>query len=68
MGDEFYSFQIDELSVYLKKAFGLRVAQGATVAVNNQSIQPSSSPDPTEHFLFGLTKVKDERRQKLYET
>lgn len=33
-GDEFYSFQIDELRVYLKKAFGLRLAEGATIAVN----------------------------------
>jgi hypothetical protein len=53
------TLQIDELTVYLKKAFGLRLAQGATIIINNQSIEPRPNLEPKEKFLFKLTKVKD---------
>ncbi|MDQ3808426.1 MAG: ATP-binding protein, partial [Thermoproteota archaeon] len=48
-----------ELIEYLKKAFGLRLAQGAKVILNNQSIKPRLNLDPKEQFLFELKKVKD---------
>jgi hypothetical protein len=51
--------QIEELSVYLKRSFGLRLAQGAKIIINKQSIKPPSSLDPKEEFLFNLTKIKD---------
>jgi Histidine kinase-, DNA gyrase B-, and HSP90-like ATPase len=51
--------QIDELTAYLKRAFGLRLAQGATIIINNQSIEPRPNLEPTEKFLFKLTRVKD---------
>ena len=51
--------QIEELIKYLKKAFGLRLAQGATIIVNNQSIKPRPNLEPAEKILFKLTKVKD---------
>ena len=50
--------QIDELTAYLKKVFGLRLAQGATIIVNNQSLRPRPNLEPAERFLFKLTKVK----------
>jgi Histidine kinase-, DNA gyrase B-, and HSP90-like ATPase len=52
------TIRIDELRAYLKRAFGLRLAQGATIIINNESIKPGSSPEPTEYFLFNLTKAK----------
>jgi hypothetical protein len=57
--------QIDDIRAYLKRAFGLRLAQGATIIINNQSIKPGSSPEPTEQFLFNLTKVKDAQDTKV---
>src|SRR5215212_9896842 len=51
--------QVDELSVSLKRSFGLRLAQGAKIIINKQSIKPPSSLDPKEEFLFNLTKIKD---------
>lgn len=51
--------RIEELSVYLKRSFGLRLAQGAKIIINKQSIKPPSSLDPKEEFLFNLTKIKD---------
>jgi Histidine kinase-, DNA gyrase B-, and HSP90-like ATPase len=59
------TFQIDELRAYLKRAFGLRIAQGATIIINNQSIKPGASLEPTEQFLFNLTKVKDAQDTKV---
>lgn len=50
---------IDELTAYLKKAFSLRLAQGATIILNNQAIKPRPNLEPAEQFLFELTKVKD---------
>jgi hypothetical protein len=50
---------MDELTAYLKKAFSLRLAQGAKIFLNNHSIKPRPNLDPTEQFLFELTKVKD---------
>jgi hypothetical protein len=50
---------MEELTAYLKKAFSLRLAQGAKIILNNQSIKPRLSLDPKEQFLFELTKVKD---------
>ncbi len=50
---------MDELTAYLKKAFSLRLAQGAKIILNNQSIKPRPNLDPKEEFLFELTKVKD---------
>src|SRR5215213_7207448 len=57
--------QIDELRAYLKRAFGLRLAQGATIIMNNQSIKQGSSREPTEQFLFNLTKAKDAQDTKV---
>ena len=51
--------KIDELTAYLKKSFSLRLAQGATIIINNQSIKPRPDVEPAEQFLFKLTKVKD---------
>ncbi len=50
---------MEELTAYLKKAFSLRLAQGAKIILNNQSIKARLSLDPKEEFLFELTKVKD---------
>jgi hypothetical protein len=50
---------MEELTAYLKKAFSLRLAQGAKIILNNQSIKPRPNLDPKEQFLFELTKVKD---------
>ena len=50
---------MEELTAYLKKAFSLRLAQGAKIILNDQSINPRLSLDPKEQFLFELTKVKD---------
>ena len=50
---------VDELAAYLKKAFSLRLAQGAKIILNNRSIKPRPNLDPTEQILFELTKVKD---------
>jgi hypothetical protein len=50
---------IEELTAYLKKAFSLRLAQGAKIILNNQSVKPRLNLDPKEEFLFELTKVKD---------
>ena len=50
---------MDELAAYLKKAFSLRLAQGAKIILNNRSIKPRPNLDPTEQILFELTKVKD---------
>jgi hypothetical protein len=50
---------MEDLTAYLKKAFSLRLAQGAKIILNNQSIKPRLSLDPKEEFLFELTKVKD---------
>jgi hypothetical protein len=49
----------DELAAYLKKAFSLRLAQGATIVLNKQAIKPRPNLDPAEQFLFELTKVED---------
>src|ERR671922_2934017 len=51
--------QIDELTAYLKKSFSLRLAQGATIIINNQSIKPRPDLEPAEKLLFKLTNVKD---------
>jgi hypothetical protein len=51
--------QLEESIKYLKKAFGLRLAQGTTIIVNNQSIKSRPNLEPVEKFLFKLTKVKD---------
>ena len=51
--------QMEELIKYLRKAFGLRLAQGATIIVNNQSIKPRPNLEPAEKLLFKLTNVKD---------
>jgi Histidine kinase-, DNA gyrase B-, and HSP90-like ATPase len=50
--------QIEELIKYLKKAFGLRLAQGATIIVNSQSIKPRPNLEPAEKLLSKLTKIK----------
>lgn len=52
--------QIDELRAYLKRTFGLRLAQGAKLIINHESIKPGYSPEPTEHFLFNLTKSRND--------
>src|SRR5918912_1540505 len=39
--------QIEELTAYLKKAFGLRLAQGATISINDQVINPRPNLEPT---------------------
>jgi hypothetical protein len=50
---------IEELTAYLKKAFSLKLAQGAKIILNNQSVKPRLNLDPKEEFLFELTKVED---------
>ena len=50
--------QTEEVTAYLKKAFGLRLAQGATIIINGQVINPRPNLEPTEGFLFNLTKAK----------
>lgn len=45
---------IEELATYLKKAFGLRLAQGTEIIINKQPLQPRSNLDPTEEVLFQL--------------
>ncbi len=46
--------ETDEVIAYLKKAFGLRLAQGAKITVNGQPVKPRSSLDPNEILLFSL--------------
>jgi hypothetical protein len=41
---------------YLKKAFGLRIAQGAKIIVNGELVKPKSTLDPLELTLFTLQK------------
>jgi hypothetical protein len=56
--------QIDELRAYLQKAFGLRLARGATIIINNESIRPKfTASTGSEQFLFNLTKVKEDAHE-----
>jgi Histidine kinase-, DNA gyrase B-, and HSP90-like ATPase len=52
------TLQIEELIKYLKKAFGLRLAQGATIIIDGQSIKPRPNLEPAEKLLFRLSKVR----------
>ena len=52
---------IEELATYLKKAFGLRLAQGTEIIINKQPLQPRSNLDPTEEVLFQLTQTINAR-------
>jgi hypothetical protein len=45
----------DELSNYLKKTFGLRIANGRKIILNGATLEASSKIDPIEKFLFRLT-------------
>jgi hypothetical protein len=47
---------VKEVVIYLKKAFGLRLAQGAKITVNGELIKPKSTLDPKESLLFMLQK------------
>lgn len=44
----------DELSNYLKKAFGLRIAKGSQIILNGTPLESKSRIDATESFLFRL--------------
>ncbi len=48
----------DELSNYLKKTFGLRIAKGTQIILNGVKLEASSKIDPNEKFLFRLTGGK----------
>ncbi len=50
--------QTEEITAYVKKAFGLRLSQGVTIIINGQTINPRPNLEPAEQFLFNLTKVK----------
>lgn len=41
---------------YLKKVFGLRLAQGAKIMINAEQLKPKSTLDPSEMPLFTLSK------------
>ena len=45
---------IDELSNYLKKTFGLRIAKGQQIILNGIKLESKSKIDSTEKFLFRL--------------
>lgn len=45
---------IDELSSYLKKTFGLRIAKGAEIILNGVKLQSKSKIDAKEDLLFRL--------------
>lgn len=49
----------DELSVYLKKIFGLRIAKGAEIIFNGAKLGFNSKIDSKERFLFRLAKNID---------
>lgn len=49
---------IDELSHYLRKTFGLRIAKGTQILLNGTEVKPSIS-DTAEHFLFRLPGAVD---------
>lgn len=49
---------IDELSNYLKKAFGLRIAEGTQIILNGITLESKSKIDVTERFLFRLAGGK----------
>src|SRR5829696_1650830 len=57
--------QIDELRAYLKRAFGLRLAQGAKIIMNNQSIKQESSPTPPAPLPINMTKATDAQDTKV---
>ncbi len=48
--------QISEVVFYLQRAFGLRIANGASISVNGQPVRPISTLDPKESVLFTLPR------------
>jgi len=48
--------EVNSIVNYLRKAFGLRLAQDAKIIVNSQRIKPKSTLDPDETLLFTLPK------------
>jgi histidine kinase/DNA gyrase B/HSP90-like ATPase len=48
--------EINAVLAYVKKAFGLRLAQGAKISLNGDHIYPKSNLDPKESQLFILEK------------
>lgn len=57
----------DELSNYLKKTFGLRIAKGTQIILNGVTLESSSKIDPTEKFMFRLTGGKADVHGNLKE-
>lgn len=57
----------DDLSNYLKKAFGLRIAKGTKIILNGVTLEATSKIDPSEKFLFRLTGGKTDISGNLKE-
>lgn len=57
----------DDLSNYLKKAFGLRIAKGAKIILNGVTLEANSKIDPNEKFLFRLIGGKTDISGNLKE-
>src|SRR5918911_2374671 len=50
--------EVNSVIAYLKKAFGLRLAQGAKITVNGDTVKPKSTLDPNETLLFTMQKSR----------
>jgi hypothetical protein len=48
--------EIGRIVAYIRRAFGLRLAQGAEITVNGEKIKPKLTLDPSESPLFSLQK------------
>lgn len=48
--------EVSAVIAYVKKAFGLRLTQGAKISINGDPINPKSNLDPDESLLFILEK------------
>lgn len=57
----------DDLSNYLKKSFGLRIAKGTQIILNGVKLDASSKIEPNEKFLFRLTGGKTDVTGNLKE-
>jgi hypothetical protein len=50
--------EVNSVIAYLKKAFGLRLAQGATITLNGDTVKPKSTLDPNGTLLFTMQKSR----------
>lgn len=48
--------EVNDLSSYLRKVFGLRIAKGMQIVLNDVSLEPSFRIDPEEKPIFKLVK------------